>query len=76
MERRLSLAFHYYLWLRPHQGLTGATPGEVYLDAQVSRVALPLPRGRPGERHAVSVLPEVRYLDPERSLPYLVGKAA
>ena len=26
LERRLAVAFDYYAWLRPHQGLAGATP--------------------------------------------------
>jgi transposase InsO family protein len=76
LERRLAVAFRYYLWLRPHQGLAGATPGEVYLGRKASPVPVPLPRGRPGERHTVSIVPEIRYLDPEGSLPYLVSRAA
>jgi transposase InsO family protein len=76
LEHRLALAFRYYLWLRPHQRLAGATPGEIYLGRKPAPAAVPLPRGRPGERHAVSVVPEVRYLDPDRRLPDLVRKAA
>jgi hypothetical protein len=76
LERRLATAFLYYVWFRPHQGPAGATPGEIYLGAKVTPVAVPLPRGRPGERRAVSVVPEVRDLDPGRSLPCLVCRAA
>ena len=76
LEQRLAVTFRYYLWFRPHLGLAGATPGEVYCGTKASTTPIPLPRGRPGERHAVSIVPEVHYLDPERNLPYLVRKAA
>jgi len=76
LERRLALAFLYYLWLRPHQGLAGATPGEVYLGPKRSPTGVPPARGRPGEqRLPVSLVPEIRYLDPEGCLPYLHSAA-
>jgi putative transposase len=78
LERRLTLAFDYYAWLRPHQGLAGATPVEVYLGSRAAHLdAITPPRGRPGE--ATGIPPptfELRYLDPENRLPYLVRKAA
>lgn len=78
LERRLTSAFHYYAWLRPHQGLAGATPVETYLGkTPVHLDAVAPPRGQRGERTGIPPPPfEVRYLDPERRLPYLVRKAA
>jgi transposase InsO family protein len=77
LERRLASALEYYLRLRPHRGLAGATPFESMLGLRPAHLdAVPPPRGRPGE--AVEVLPpfELRYLGPDRSLPYLLRKAA
>lgn len=78
LERRLTLAFDYYAWLRPHQGLAGATPVEVCLGRRSARLdAVAPPRGRPGEWSGIPPPPfEIRYLDPEHHLPYLVRKAA
>ncbi len=76
LERRLALAFLYYLWLRPHQGLAGATPAEVHLGPKISPAAGPPPRGRPGEQLQVSLGVEIRHLDPEKRLPYLLSTAA
>jgi hypothetical protein len=77
VERRLTLAFTYYAWRRPHQGLEGATPVEVWLGSRPARLdAIPPPRGRPGEGPRFQPSFEIRYLDPERRLPYLVRRAA
>jgi transposase InsO family protein len=76
LERRLALAFLYYLWLRPHQALAGATPGEVHLGPTISPAAVPPPRGRPGEPLQVSLRFEIGHLDPEKRLPYLLSQAA
>ncbi len=78
LERRLALAFDYYVWSRPHQGLAGATPAETYLGRRPAHLdAVPPPRGRPGESAGVPPPPfEIRYLDLEHRLPYLVRKAA
>lgn len=78
LERRLTLAFDYYAWLRPHQGLAGATPAEIYLGKKPAHLdAIAPPRGRPGESSGIPPPPfEIRYLDPEHHLPYLVRKAA
>ena len=77
LERRLDLAFGYYLWLRPHRGLDGATPAECMLGLRPAHLdAVPPPRGRPGEAVEASPPFELRYLGPDRSLPYLLRKAA
>lgn len=78
LERRLTLAFDYYVWLRPHQGLAEAAPAEFYFGRKPAYLdAISPPRGRPGELAVIPPPPfEIRYLDPERSLPYLVRKAA
>lgn len=78
LERRLALAFDYYAWLRPHCGLAAATPVEVHLGTRAAHLdAITPPRGRPGEATGIPPPPfELRYLDPENRLPYLVRKAA
>jgi putative transposase len=74
LEARTELALAYYSSLRPHQGLGGATPAEVYLDEPpAAETAV-----RPSRKTARSMtedepLPfEVVFLDPERRLPVLV----
>ena len=78
LERRLALAFDYYVWCRPHQGLAGATPAEIYLGRRPAHLdAIAPPRGRLGESAGFPPPPfEIRYLDPDHRLPYLVRKAA
>ena len=62
--------------LRPHQGLGGATPAEVYFGRAPSHLAaIPPPRGRPGEGRTDSPF-RVDYLGAERLLSVLVRKAA
>jgi len=74
LESRLELALAYYAALRPHQGLDGATPAEVYLD-QVPAAASAVRPPRAGQRASpgndVPSL-EVAFLDRERRLPVLV----
>jgi len=77
LERRLASALEYCLRLRPHHGLAGATPAERMLGRGPAHLdAVPPPRGRPGEPVRVSPPFELRYLGPDRSLPYLLRKAA
>ncbi len=74
LENRIGLGLFYYYVLRPHQGLGGATPGEVYFQKQLARDhALPPPReGAPIPPPAF----KGRYLDSARRLPVLFRKAA
>ena len=80
LEARTELALAYYANLRPHQGLDGATPAEVYLDVEpAARSAIPPPRRNAGAPTGELPLPfEVVFLDSERRLPVLVptSKAA
>jgi len=66
----------HYAHFRPHQGLGGATPAEIYFGRTPAHLsAIPPPRGRPGEGPMDSPL-RVEYLDAERLLPVLARKAA
>jgi transposase InsO family protein/DNA-binding transcriptional regulator YiaG len=66
----------HYAHFRPHQGLGGATPAEMYFGRTPAHLsAVPPPRGRPGEGPIDSPF-RVDYLDPERLLPILVRNAA
>jgi transposase InsO family protein len=77
LERRLTVSFDYYAWLRPHQGLVGTTPAERLMGQRPQHLdAVPPPRGQPGEHVALQTPFEVRYLDRQPHLPYLVRIAA
>ena len=72
----VELGLLHYSHFRPHQGLGGATPAEVYFGRTSAHLsAIPPPRGRPGEGPIDSPFC-VEYLDTERLLPVLVRKAA
>jgi len=74
LEARTELALMYYSSLRPHQGLGGATPAEVYFDkAPAMKNAIPPPRKTASSTAGDEPLPfEVVFLDPERRLPVLL----
>lgn len=74
LENRIGLGLFYYSVLKPHQGLGGATPAEVYFQKGPARDhALPPPReGDPIPPPAFNV----RYLDATSRLPPLFRKAA
>ena len=72
----VELGLLHYAHFRPHQGLGGATPTEMYFGRTPAHLsAIPPPRGRPGEGPVDSPF-RVEYLDVERLLPVLVRKAA
>jgi transposase InsO family protein len=76
LEDRVDRALFYYATLRPHQGLAGATPTEMYfgLTPPGSEVpsATPASRASPSSSDE-AVLPfEVTWLDPERRMPFLI----
>ena len=74
LEARVELALMYYSSLRPHQGLGGATPAEVYLDKTPAvENAIRPPRKAARSTTGDEPLPfEVVFLDAERRLPLLV----
>ncbi len=74
LEPRIGLGLFYYSVLKPHQGLAGATPAEIYFQKEPARVlAIPPPR-------EIDPLPPptfvIRHLDAARRLPVLFRKAA
>ena len=72
----VELGLLHYAHFRPHQGLGGATPAEIYFGRTPSHLsAIPPPRGRPGEGPTDPPF-RLEYLDAERLLPVLVRKAA
>jgi transposase InsO family protein len=74
LEARARLALMYYSSLRPHQGLGGATPAEVYFDETPAiENAVPPPRKHEVDSTGEDPLPlEVVFLDPERRMPVLI----
>jgi transposase InsO family protein len=76
LQRRLDQGLHYYTCLRPHQGLRGATPAEIYSGQEPAHLAaVHPPRARPREGPVDSPF-EIAYLDPDKILPVLIPKAA
>lgn len=77
LERRLAPALVHYICFRPHHGLKGATPAEVFLGLEPARVrAQRAPRGRPGEG-SLAVPFRIEMLAPhEQRFPVLVPAAA
>ncbi len=75
---RLRLTLEYYVWLRPHAGLDGATPGERLLGLRPAHLdAVPPPRGRPGQNVQTTLPFKLRHLGPAgQLLPYLHRTAA
>ena len=74
LEARVELALAYYSHLRPHQGLGGATPAEVYRGAiPAAQLAVPPPRKTKGSSTGETPLPlEAVFLDHERRMPVLI----
>ena len=72
----VELGLLHYAHFRPHHGLGGATPAEMYFGRTPAHLsAIPPPRGRPGEGPMDSPF-RIDYLDAEQLLPVLVRKAA
>jgi len=73
---KIEIGLVHYAHFRPHQGLGGATPAEIYFGRTPAHLsAIPPPRDRPGEG-PVDLPLRVDYLDAEGLLPVLVRKAA
>jgi len=76
LEHRLHQGLYCYSYLRPHQGLGGATPAEIYFGREPAHLAaVHPPRARPREGPIHSPF-EIAYLDPDQMLPVLIRKAA
>jgi hypothetical protein len=76
LAEKIQLGLVHYAHFRPHQGIAGATPAEIYFGRTPAHLsALPPLRGRLGGGPAA--LPfRVGYLDAERRLPVLVRNTA
>ena len=76
LDRRMADALNFYVYHRPHMGLNGATPAEVYFKRRrAHRRAVHPPRGKPTEQRIAAPF-EIEFLDREQRLPILVGKSA
>ena len=74
LDRRMDDALHFYVYHRPHMGLEGATPAEVYFKLRrAHRKAVHPPRGKPSDPTTESPF-QLEFLDPERRLPLLTRK--
>jgi hypothetical protein len=74
LMEKIELGLVHYAYFRPHQGLGGATPAEIYFGRTPPHLsAIPPPRGRPGQGSMDSPF-RVDYLDAERLLPVLVPR--
>ena len=78
LAARLDLALLYYSAYRPHAGLGGATPAEIYLGIQARHGRARTPaRASPQVAGATSELPfDVAFLDRDHHFPVLVRRAA
>ena len=77
LDRCVGATLVHYAYLRPHQGLRGGAPAEVYFGiSPAQRAASRPPRGRPGQQSLHSGF-EIAHLDPEhRRLAFLIERAA
>jgi transposase InsO family protein len=75
-KRGVELGLVHYAFFRPHAGLGGATPAEVYFGQTPAHLsAKPPPRGEPGQAVEAPGF-QIAFLDPERRLRVLLRKAA
>ena len=65
---------YYYAYHKPHQGIKGATPAEMYYAKTPAQANAVRPR-RAYENKSDQMLFEIAYLDPEHLLPILIPKA-
>jgi len=64
LERRIEIALLHYLCFRPHEGLGGATPVEVFLGLEPAHLsAVEPPRGMPGEGRGEAPFRLAAFLD-------------
>ena len=71
LEHDVERALRYYALHRPHQGLGGATPAELYFGHEPAHLrAVQPPRGRRGDPPARCAI-AVEYLDGDHRFPFL-----
>jgi hypothetical protein len=75
LHARLRDGLYYYAHYKPHQGIKGATPAEMFFGKNPSCLNAVHPH-RACENKGEDKLFEISYLDPERPLPVLIPKAA
>jgi hypothetical protein len=75
MQERLEAALTYYACLKPHQGLDGAVPAEIYFGIRPAHLDARRPP-REQSLEATDQAFELASLDPEGRLPLLVPKVA
>ncbi len=73
LHRGIETGLHYYAYLKPHQGLGGATPVEMYYGKTPARREAVRP-ARAYENKHEDALFDLAYLDPEEFLPVLMPK--
>jgi len=73
LNERLLAGLPYYAYLKPHQGLGGATPAEIYYGINPARQNAKRP-SRSYENKQDDTLFEIAYLDPDGFLPKLIPK--
>jgi transposase InsO family protein len=75
LHARLRAGLYYYAHHKPHQGIKGATPAEIFFGKNPACINAVRPH-RAYENKSDGMLFEIAYLDPERLLPVLIPKAA
>jgi putative transposase len=73
LNQRLLSGLRYYAYLKPHQGLGGATPAEIFYGQVPARTNAKRP-ARAYENRQDDPLFEISYLDPDGFLPMLIPK--
>jgi hypothetical protein len=72
---RLHAGLHYYGYHKPHQGINGATPAELYYGKTPACTNATRP-SRAYEKKSDHKLFDIAYLDPDRLLPLLIPNTA
>ena len=75
LHARLRAGLYYYAHHKPHQGIKGAAPAELYY-GKTGACTNAIRPARAYERKSEDKLFDIAYLDPDRLLPVLIPKAA
>jgi hypothetical protein len=79
LHSRLETGLLYYAYHKPHQGLDGATPAELFYGRPPAALKAVRPRRvcqASPQSHADDELFEIAYLDPECILPFFTSQSA